>query len=49
MSMEHWWDDTDRGEPNYWEKNVSVPLRPPHIPHGMSHDRTRMSAVKGRH
>jgi hypothetical protein len=23
MSMEHWWDDSDRGNPKYWEKNLS--------------------------
>jgi hypothetical protein len=23
MSMEHWWNDTERGEPNYWEKKLS--------------------------
>jgi hypothetical protein len=21
MSMGHWWNDTDRGKPNYWEQN----------------------------
>jgi hypothetical protein len=21
--MEHWWNDTDRGKPKYWEKNLS--------------------------
>jgi len=21
-SMEHWWNDTDRGKVNYWEKNI---------------------------
>jgi hypothetical protein len=21
--MEHWWNDIDRGKPNYWEKNLS--------------------------
>jgi hypothetical protein len=23
MSMEHWWDDTDRGKPKYLEENLS--------------------------
>jgi hypothetical protein len=23
MSMEHWWNDTDRAKPKYWEKNCS--------------------------
>ena len=49
MIMKHWWDDTDREEPNYWDKTVPVPLRPPQIPHGMSQDRTLISAVRGRH
>ena len=22
MSMEQWWDDTDRGKLKYWEKNI---------------------------
>jgi hypothetical protein len=22
-STEHWWNDTDRGKPRYWEKNLS--------------------------
>jgi hypothetical protein len=22
MSMEHWWNDTDRGKLNYWERNI---------------------------
>ena len=27
ISMEHWWNDTDRGKPKYWEKT---------LPHGHS-------------
>jgi hypothetical protein len=23
MNMEHWWNDTDREEPKYWDKNLS--------------------------
>jgi len=23
MSMEHWWNDTDRGKQKYWEKSLS--------------------------
>jgi hypothetical protein len=30
------------------EKPVSMPLCPPQIPHGLSRDRTRASAVGGR-
>jgi hypothetical protein len=22
MSMEQWWNDTDRGKPKYWERNL---------------------------
>jgi hypothetical protein len=22
--MEHWWNDTDRGNPKYWEKKMST-------------------------
>ena len=24
MSMEQWWNDTDRGKRKYWEKNIIV-------------------------
>jgi hypothetical protein len=30
------------------EKPVPVPLFPPQIPHGLTRDRTRASAVRGR-
>ena len=23
MGMEHWWNDTDRGKPKYWNKTLS--------------------------
>jgi len=23
MSMEQWWNDTDRGKLKYWEKNIT--------------------------
>jgi hypothetical protein len=23
VNMEHWWNDTDRGKPQYWEENLS--------------------------
>ena len=37
-----------RGKPKYsGEKPVPVPLCPPQIPHGLSRDRTRVSAVRG--
>ena len=26
MSVEHWWNDTARGKPKYWERKLSVPL-----------------------
>jgi hypothetical protein len=32
---EQWWNDTDSGKPNNWEKPVPVPLCPPKIPHGL--------------
>jgi len=22
ISIEHWWDDTDRGKQKYWQKNL---------------------------
>jgi hypothetical protein len=39
--MEHRWNDIDRGKP------VPVPLCPQQIPHGLTRDRTRVSAVGG--
>jgi hypothetical protein len=46
-SMEHWWNDTDRGKPKYvlGENLVTVPLCPPQISHGYAQDRTRVSAA----
>jgi hypothetical protein len=23
MTVEHWWNDTDRGKQKYWERNLS--------------------------
>jgi hypothetical protein len=44
MSMDHWWNDTDGGEPKYWgKKSVPVPLCPSQIPHGL----TRFYPVRG--
>jgi hypothetical protein len=44
--MEHRWNEIDRRKPKYsGEKPVPVPLCPPQIPHGVSRDRTRASAV----
>jgi hypothetical protein len=47
--MEHMWNETDRGKPKYsGQKPVPVPLCPPQIPHGLTRDWTRASAVGGR-
>jgi len=27
MSLEHWWNGTDRGEPKYWETKLLVPVQ----------------------
>jgi hypothetical protein len=40
--MEHRWNEIDRRKP------VPVPLCPRQIPHGLTRDRTRASAVRGR-
>ena len=40
--MEHRWNEIDRGKP------VAVPLCPPQIPHRLTRDQTRASAVIGR-
>ena len=47
--MEHMWNESDRGKPKYsGGKPVPVSLCPPQIPHGLTRDRTRVSAVTGR-
>jgi hypothetical protein len=47
--MEHRWNEIYRGKPKYsGEKLVPEPLCPPQIPHGLTRDRTRASAVGGR-
>jgi hypothetical protein len=33
MGMEHWRNDTDRGKPKYWERNLSQC----HFVHSISH------------
>ena len=33
MGMEHWWNDTDRGNLKYWEKNLSLCHYVHHKPH----------------
>jgi hypothetical protein len=47
-SVNCWWNDTDRGKPKYWEKNVPVPLCPPQIPYTLPWYRNSDAAVKGR-
>jgi hypothetical protein len=47
--MEHRWNEIERGKPKYSGKNLSqVPLCPPQISQGLTRDRTRASAVRGR-
>lgn len=49
MSVENWWNDTDKGKPETLEeKLVPVPLCPPQIRHGLVWGRTLASAVTGR-
>jgi len=39
MSIDLWWTDIDKAEPQYSEKNpVSAPPYPPKISHGMVRD-----------
>jgi hypothetical protein len=46
MSIEHWWNGTDCGEPKYsGEKPVPVSLCPPQISHGPARGRTRASST----
>jgi hypothetical protein len=47
--FENRWNEIDMGKPKYsGEKPVPVALCPPQIPHGLSRDRNRASAVRGR-
>jgi hypothetical protein len=46
LVMEHRWNEIDREEPKYSGKNL--PLCQPQIPHGLTRDRARASAVRGR-
>jgi hypothetical protein len=47
MSMEHWWNDIDRGKPKYSEeKPVPMPLCPPQISHVLAWDRTLGSVMR---
>jgi hypothetical protein len=43
--MEHRWNENQRTR---GKKPVPMPLCPPQIPHGLTRDRTRASAVRGR-
>jgi hypothetical protein len=46
MSIEQWWNDTERGKSEVLgEKTVPVPFCPTKIPHGLTSDRIRPSAV----
>jgi hypothetical protein len=46
MCVGHWWNDTDRGNPDLLgEKSVPVPFRPPHMPYGLAWDWTLASIV----
>jgi hypothetical protein len=49
MSMEHWWNDADRGRQKYWDrKPVPVLLYPTQIPHELTWHRICASAVGDR-
>jgi len=37
---DRWWDNTDRGKPKYWEKNLSKCHFPQQISHKLAWDRT---------
>jgi hypothetical protein len=48
MSMELWWNYTDRGKPEeFGERPIPVRLCPPQISYGLTRARTRASAVRG--
>jgi hypothetical protein len=48
-SMEHWWNDSDRGITEaLGENHVSVPVSLPKISHGPAWSQTQASAARGR-
>jgi len=46
MSMEHWWNDSERGKQMYAQKNLSHALHPLLISNGLTQDWTRDSVVR---
>jgi len=48
MSVEYWWNDTNRGIPKYSENKPSEWQCLPKIPHGLTWKCNPVSAVRGR-
>jgi len=48
MSMEHWWNDSDRGNGRTGRKTCHSATFSIKIFHGLTWDKTRASAVRGR-
>jgi hypothetical protein len=45
-SMEHWWKDTDNVKPQYWDRNIPLPLCPTQNQQGIDGARTKVTAVR---
>ena len=48
MNMAHWWNNTDRANPMYWEENLSQSHLSHHKTHGLVRKKTRASALRYR-
>jgi len=48
MSMKQWWNDTDRGKLQYWERDFSQCLFVHLTSPGLARDRNLASAMRGR-
>jgi hypothetical protein len=45
MNVEYWWNDTDKENSKYSEKNL--PLCSPQIPHGLAWDKIQAAVLRG--
>jgi hypothetical protein len=45
MNVEYCWNDNERGNSKYWEKNL--PLCSPQIPHELAWDKMQAAMLRG--
>jgi len=48
VKVERWWNYTDRGQQQYWERNVAEKLCPTQRPRTLAWVQKQTSAVRGR-